>query len=164
VPTIARACVIREVDASDAALQRLLKDADREFLERYPELNGQRRGPLLPSIRFLIAYRRDAAVGCLALQPGGIETSQKSWEVKRLFVSPRARRSGEARQLMNAVENLAKSLGADVICFETGYRQPEAMQLVGQLGYERIPLYPPYLGDPFGRCFAKFLCPSSSRT
>ena len=135
----------------------LLVQADQEFVKRYPELDGQRRGPLLPGIRFLLARLGAATVGCCALQKGGDPFTKDTYEVKRLFVIPGARGSGAADALMISIESLASEIGAKLLCFETGTRQPEAIHVVLRHGYTPVKPYSPYYDDPFARCFDDFL-------
>jgi putative acetyltransferase len=146
---------ISECTVQDPALTELLHQANLEFNRRYPESNGQRRGPLLPDIRFLIARRAGVAVGCCALQKGGELSVDGAYEAKRLFVVPAARGSGAASALMNAVETLAASIGAEILLAETGTRQPEVIRILVRLGYVQIAPYPPYLDDPLAQCFCK---------
>lgn len=141
--------------SQDPALLELLRRADLEFVTRYPELRGQRRGPLLPDIRFLVAQSGAVAAGCCALQAGGSTLVRRPYELKRLFVIPEARGTGVIDALLNAAEGLAVELGAELLCLETGERQPAAMRVALRHGYAPIPPYPPYLDDPFARCFAK---------
>jgi putative acetyltransferase len=136
-------------------LLALLAQADAEFVTRYPELNGQRRGPVLGDARFLVARSDGVAVGCVALQEGGEPAGAGCYELKRMFVVPQARGTGAADVLMRHAEMLAIRIGAQMLCLETGERQPEAARLVERHGYARIAPYPPYLDDPFARCYGK---------
>lgn len=136
-------------------LLELLECADKEFLKRYPELDGRRRGQLSPDARFVTARRNGTARGCCALQQGGEPTVRNGYEVKRLYVRPGDRGTGAVDALMQAIENLATHLSASSIYFETGIRQPEAIRVVLRHGYKLVEPYPPYLDDPFARCYAK---------
>src|ERR1700733_5971443 len=102
---------IAERSFQDPAVMKLLVEADREFAERYPELKGRRRGPLLPDIRILLAYQGATPVGCCALQSGGQPSIDGSYEVKRFYVIGKCRGTGAADALMDAVGFLAQSMG-----------------------------------------------------
>jgi len=136
-------------------LLALLHQADLEFATRYPELLGQRRGPVLDDARFFLSRNQNVAVGCCALQEGGAPAVAGCYELKRMFVAPQARGTGAADALMRFAETLAIHIGARMLCLETGARQPEAARLVERHGYVRIAPYPPYLDDPFARCYGK---------
>lgn len=146
---------VTERSFQDSDVLKLLAETDQEFVRRYPELKGQRRGPLLPDIRILIAYQSAVPVGCCALQVGGEPSIRGSFEVKRLYVVRECRGTGVTDALMSAIEDLAGSIGAKLLCFETGTRQPEAAHVVLRRGYAHIRPYPPYPEDPFAICFAK---------
>jgi hypothetical protein len=146
---------IYECTPEDPVLSELLYQADCEFNKRYPESGGQRRGPLLPGIRFIVVRHGNVAVGCCALQKGGEFSANGAYEVKRLFVIPEARSTGAVNVLMRAIESLAVSIDAKLLLFETGTRQPESISVAVRHGYRLIPPYPPYLDDPFAQCFAK---------
>jgi putative acetyltransferase len=150
-------CDVIEIARQHPPLLELLAAADREFIARYPELRGRRRGPLLPGIRFFLAHRGIAAVGCCALQQGLTTSVGRSYEVKRLFVIPEARGTGIVDALLISIEIIAITNGAQWLFFETGVRQPEAIHAVLRHGYCPINAYPPYHDDPFAQCFAKQL-------
>jgi GNAT superfamily N-acetyltransferase len=62
-------------------------------------------------------------------------------ELERLYVAPRARGRGLARQLVALVEDDARRHGAARVVLDTGIRQPEAIALYRALGYR--PVAPP---------------------
>lgn len=154
-------------------LTELLTASHREHLARYPELAGAYRAVVDPGARFLLARetggepvdtRRPlpppAAVGCVAVQPLAAQgVPPDTYEIKRLYVHPRARGLGVGRALLGAAEQLSSQLGARVLYLETGVRHTAALRLFALCGFEPVPLYPPYLDDPFARCFGKRLAP-----
>jgi GNAT superfamily N-acetyltransferase len=83
-------------------------------------------------------------------------------EVKRMYTRPAARRRGVSRALLAWLECQATALGYRRIHLETGLRQPEAIALYETAGYERIPPYGDYPGDPRAVCFGKDLAHSRS--
>ena len=76
-------------------------------------------------------------------------------EIKRMFVSAEARKSGVATALLAALEASARNAGMRRMILETGTAQPEAIALYIKSGYERIPNYGHYKDYPdcvsFGR-------------
>lgn len=80
------------------------------------------------------------------------------WEVKRLYVSKQARGRGIGRRIMSDLEAAARGGGAKRLILQTGDRQPEAVALYEQTGYQRIEIYEPYVTTfTFSRCFEKIL-------
>ena len=80
---------------------------------------------------------------------GFLVTDQGYGEVKRIFVSPKARGFGLGRAVMDHLEREARSLGLSRLKLETGIYQPEALGLFEVCGYavcERFGDYPE--GDP----------------
>lgn len=151
-------------------LAHLLTESHREHLARYPELAGSYRAVVEPGARFLLARAADgepvdapeapSAIGCVAVQPLTAEgIPQGAYEIKRLYVHPRARGLGAGRALLAAAERLSSQLGARVLYLETGVRHTAALRLFALCRFEPAPLYPPYLDDPFARCFSKRLTP-----
>jgi putative acetyltransferase len=76
-------------------------------------------------------------------------------ELRRMEVTPAARRCGISRRLLGELEETARSLWYTVIRLETGNRQAEAVGLYESVGYARIPPYGPYVGDERSVCFEK---------
>ena len=78
-------------------------------------------------------------------------------EVKRVFVDKGSRGTGVSVRLMLALEAVARDHGATELILQTGDRQPEAVALYEKLGYQRIPVFPPYQTLTHSKCFAKTL-------
>ena len=78
-------------------------------------------------------------------------------EVKRVFVTPRARGRGLSRLLMAEAEKIAREHRADSLVLQTGDRQPDAVTLYRSIGYRTVDVFPPY--DLIGNsiCFEKSL-------
>ena len=77
---------------------------------------------------FLIAYLGDAAVGCGAVR----RIDDSTAELKRMYVDPSVRGRGIGRELIAALENEARQLGAVRVVLETGTRLSRAIRM-----YER---------------------------
>lgn len=89
-------------------------------------------------------------VGHIALCRHGVDL-----ELKRMFVTRPARRTGVATALLTAADRAAAELGAPRIVLQTGDRQPAAVRMYERAGYHRIPVFPPYDRLPFSICYAK---------
>lgn len=128
------------VDAGDG--QALVEAMIAEMRELYDglELNAAgmpRAGPSElgpPGGTLLVGYRDGRAV-CT----GGVKRlSTDACEIKRMYVSPSARRQGVGRALLRALEDAARSLGYRVVRLDTGHRQPGSQALYESEGYQPI--------------------------
>lgn len=87
-----------------------------------------------PAGLLLMAYLREEPIGCSALKmhenaPG---------EIKRMWVSPRARGLGLGRRLLQEVERHAREAGVRVLHLETNRALLEAIGLYRQSGYQEV--------------------------
>lgn len=81
--------------------------------------------------------------GCIALRPvdiAGIDPG-RACEIKRLIVSPDARRGGLGRQLVRRIQVEAARLGYTYAVLDTLYRLPGAEALYQAEGFAVIPAY-----------------------
>src|SRR5262245_12010900 len=88
-----------------------------------------------PDGGFFVAYVEGEPAGCGAWRSHA-ETAEIA-EVKRVYVTEKARGLGVARQIMTTLEDDARAHGRTRMILETGIRQPEAIALYESLGYER---------------------------
>jgi GNAT superfamily N-acetyltransferase len=93
-----------------------------------------------PGFAFVLAWHDGQAVGCGALKP----LMPGVGEIKRMFVEPAARRQGIGREILRALESIARPLGYTTLWLETGVRQPGAIRLYETCGYSRIERYGPF--------------------
>ena len=102
---------------------------------------------------FLVAWQGNEPVGC-----GGLRAHEgDTGELKRMYVTPAARRTGVARTVLGALETHARDVGYARLRLETGVKQPEAIALYASAGYEPIAPYGIYRASPLSRCFEKRL-------
>jgi GNAT superfamily N-acetyltransferase len=107
----------------------------------------------LPDGVFLAVHDEGRAVAC-----GGVcRFDETRAELKRMYVVPEARGRGLGRLLLEALEDEARRLGYAGIVLETGEGQQESLGLYASAGYEPIPCYGVYAGQPISRCFEKRL-------
>jgi putative acetyltransferase len=91
------------------------------------------------------------ALGMAAL----VEKGDGTAELKRMFVHEDARGRGLASALLAAVEEGAAGSAVSTLQLETGPLQHAAIALYERRGYERIPNFGPYVGDPHSICYSK---------
>jgi putative acetyltransferase len=138
----------------DAAL--LIARLSTELGERYGDDGAGAFAPedvLVGGAAFVVARLEGRPVGCGALRP----MADGAGEVKRLYVEPEARGRGVARQVLSALEALARGYGYRILRLETGLLQPESIRLYEAAGYTRIPCYGRYADNPLSVCFEKRL-------
>jgi DNA-binding MarR family transcriptional regulator/GNAT superfamily N-acetyltransferase len=93
---------------------------------------------LVPPIgALLVARLRERPVGCGALKLHGAQPA----EIKRMWVSPEARGLGLGRRLLRALEEHARSAGAQVVRLETNRALTEAIQMYRASGFTEVPAF-----------------------
>jgi putative acetyltransferase len=136
-------------DATDPELAALVIAQQRELAESGDEVVY----PARDDVTYLVAVVDGRVVACGAWQALDADTA----ELKRMYVRPAYRGRGIARQMIVALEEEAYATGRWVIQLETGIYLPAAIALYRSAGYEPIPAYGEYVGNPYSVCFAKRL-------
>jgi GNAT superfamily N-acetyltransferase len=78
---------------------------------------------------------------------GGVKRlDDRACEIKRMYVVPDARGRGTGRELLAALEALARDLGYAVARLDTGAKQPRARRMYERAGYASVP---DYNGNPY---------------
>jgi GNAT superfamily N-acetyltransferase len=98
-----------------------------------------------PTGLYLVGWEGGTAVAGGGLRRHGDGVA----EVKRMFVRPEARSRGIARELLDALEAAASSLGYERVLLDTGPKQVHAINLYTAAGF--IPVEP-YNDNPYA-CF-----------
>lgn len=90
-----------------------------------------------PAGLFLVAYLRDAPIGCGALKhfPDGVS------DLKRMWVAEPARGLGIGRRLLAELEARAAERGSRVVRLETSRLLAEAIGLYLSAGYAEVPAF-----------------------
>ena len=123
-----------------------LRVRDREEHTFYAQFNK------IDSLReVVVAYADNIAVGCGAIKA----YSDKTAEVKRMFVRTENRGRGVAGKILQELEIWAKELSFDECILETGFKQPEAIAFYKKSGYQVIPNYGQYVGVENSVCMIK---------
>lgn len=155
---------IAAVDPQGEDALGLLREAAIEARTLYPELFPP--GAAMPDNKptpergiYLVCYIDEEPVACGALRP--IDTATA--EIRRMFVTSRARRNGIAKAILVELENRAAAFGYRSLRLETGVRQSAAMALYEQHGFRRIPPFGDYVSDPVSVCYEKHLAPAAAQ-
>jgi GNAT superfamily N-acetyltransferase len=78
---------------------------------------------------------------------GGVKRlDDRTCEIKRMYVVPDARGRGVGRELLAALESLARDLGYAAARLDTGAKQPGARRMYERAGYVAVP---DYNGNPY---------------
>lgn len=147
---------IEQVDWADAGATELRAEQRAEIELRYGTPDSE-PGPA-PSASditaFFVAYAEDGTpVGC-----GGLRQLDASHgEIKRMYVRPSHRGTGVSVAVLGALENDARARGWDRLVLETGDEQPDAIRFYEREGYELIPNFGYYVGEPLSKCYGKAL-------
>lgn len=160
--TVVSPVSIESVAWSDERAVRLRAAMDAEMDERYS--SAWEDWDAAAAARAQAAFSVDPAdirATFLALVDGepvghaALRRLGEEWELKRVVTLASHRGQGVSRLLIAAVEDAARSEGAARLILQTGDRQPEAVRLYEWLGYEPIPIYPPYEVIPMSLCYAR---------
>ena len=92
-------------------------------------------------------------VACAALRP----FSEDTVELKRMFVSPKWRRKGLGKAILQKCEEMARQENYRYIVLETNILLPDARSLYEKAGYARIDSYGPYAFLKETLCMGKAL-------
>lgn len=143
-------------DHPDAA--KLIAELQQEYVVRYGGEDHTPVGPAEfapPCGLFLVGYLDGAGVAC-----GGWRSHGADAEIKRMYVSHTARRTGLARRMLAELERTAREAGHRRVILETGAMQPEAVALYRSSGYTPIPAFGYYANSPHSMHFARDLGPA----
>jgi putative acetyltransferase len=133
---------IERITTATDELRLLIGELDQVLAAEY--LPEQRHGLALealfqPHIRFFLARRNGAAIGC-----GGIALFDDFAEVKRMYVRETARGRGVAQALLTRIEIEARVAGLVVLRLETGDRQAAALRFYAQAGFRPCAVFGDY--------------------
>jgi GNAT superfamily N-acetyltransferase len=117
-------------------------------LDRYSALEF-----LPPAGAFVILEEEGATVSGGALRRLGPGIG----EIKRMWTAPSHRGRGYSRRILTALEEAAVRRGYHTVRLETGDKLTAAIGLYRSAGYEPIPGYGPWAGDPRALSFEKRL-------
>ena len=101
----------------------------------------------------VIAYVKGRAAGCAGMKA----YSENDAEIKRVWVEPEYRRNRIADEMMNRIEDKARSLGFKRVILQTRPVMKDAVGLYLKRGYGQIENYPPYDHLEGAVCFSREL-------
>ena len=135
---------VRREAADSLVAVRLVEAMVTEMEELYDLRTGTGLGLSAPPAdfsppggAFLVIYEDGKPVA-----GGGVKRDEDGIaEIKRMYVAPGARGRGLGRQLLEALEEEARSLGYARIRLDTGARQPEARAMYERAGYHAVDDY-----------------------
>lgn len=133
---------IKRTDSTNTDFQMLVALLNADLKERDGEENSF-YAPFntINNIKqAIVAYKDKRAVACGAFK----HYTEKTVEIKRMFVLGDYRGQGIAQQVLLALEKWATELKYHKCILETGKRQPEAIRLYEKAGYQRISNYGQY--------------------
>jgi putative acetyltransferase len=156
---------VENVDPQGADALALLREAAIEARGLYPEwvtpnAPWPTNGPTPERGTYLIAYVEGRPVACGAFRP----LDRSVAEVRRMFVTRAARRSGFAKIIMQELEAQAREFGYIALRLETGVRQLPAMSLYESCGFARIAPFGEYINDPTSVCFERQIARAQPKT
>jgi GNAT superfamily N-acetyltransferase len=131
----------------------LVAALDKSLWERYPELKSNYWGNNILEVNpnVVVIYFENEAVACGCFK----KYDKKTIEIKRMFVSPKARGLGLAKRILQELELWASELGYTFAVLETLHEQQEAIGLYQKVGYAIVDNYEPYIGLKYSICMKK---------
>ena len=138
--------VIEETERPTEEVRILIQQLEDELSPHYER--HQRHGLQLeaifqPGIHFFVARRAGEALGC-----GGVALSPGFAEVKRMFVSRKARGRGIADAIMDRLADVARETGRPLLRLETGDCQQAAIRFYRRYGFSFCGPFEPYSTMP----------------
>ena len=147
---------------TDADVARLVAEVQQEYVQRYGGPDSAAVDPREfepPEGLFLVGLLAGVPVatgGWRRLDAPGYDPASDA-EIKRMYVSARARRRGLARLMLAELERSAALAGLERLVLNTGPQQPEAVALYTGAGYDVVPGFGYYVRYPDALFYGKKL-------
>jgi GNAT superfamily N-acetyltransferase len=163
VPVAAPGARLRPVPFADPDVQHLVEEVQAYYVSIY---GGPDDSPIddgefePPSGTFVLATDATGPVGMGGWRhrPDLRHLFDASVaEVKRMYVTPRARRRGISGLVLADLERSATAAGVELLVLETGAVQEDAVALYTSCGYTRTLDFGHYAESDLSRCYAKRL-------
>jgi putative acetyltransferase len=147
--------VVEPVDPRRPEVRALVAELDAYMQGLYPAESNHLvdvEALARPEVKFFVGRVDGEGLGCagIMLRAGddkGGGAREAYAEVKRIYVSPRARGLGLGGMLMQRLEDAARAEGMGLLRLETGPRQPEALALFAAHGFARSGHFGDYPAD-----------------
>ena len=137
--------MIAQVDPRAPSSAALIQELDRHLNGLYPADSNHLMdidALCAPDVRFFVAQVDGETVGC-----GAVKQYAHYTEVKRVYVSTRARGLGVAKRLIETLEKATRDAGLAVMRLETGIYQPDALALFEKMGFSHTSSFGDYPKD-----------------
>jgi putative acetyltransferase len=128
--------VFRRDDALSPDALSMIAESEAELASLYPPEVRYAFSPeqlTEAGVRFLTAHEDGSVVGC-----GGVASCDGYAELKRIFVTAKARNRGIAARIVAELEDIASAEGFERMRLETGTASPDALALYRKIGYREI--------------------------
>jgi putative acetyltransferase len=147
--------IIKRTTSENADFVKLIARLDKDLLNRYDsaQKNYDEHNKIELIDTVLIIYDIDRPIGCGCFKRFDKDTA----EIKRMFIESDYRGKGISKVILKELENWASGLGFLRFVLETGKKQPEAIGLYQNYGFNRIDNYGQYADLPNSFCFEKIL-------
>src|SRR4051794_25143551 len=147
---------IRRVGYGHPDAVMLIEQVQAEYVVRYGGPDETPLDPLMfepPGGSFFVGYvdGRPVATGAWRRSAVAALGTERTAEIKRMYVAPAVRGRGLARRMLAHLEASAAGHGAEAMVLETGLAQPEAIALYESSGYQPIPAFGHYQDAPLSR-------------
>lgn len=153
-------------DHPDAAA--MIAEVQQEYVVRYggPDDSPVDPAEFAPPLGLFMVGYADLGDGEVVVATGGWRSHGAEAEIKRMYVTPKARGRGYARRVLAQLEATARDAGHERLILETGLKQPEAIALYRSAGYTAVPPFGHYADTPLSVHLGKALteesaCPST---
>ena len=153
--TTKKLIVIEQTDPRRPEVRELVAELDAYMQRLYPAESNHLldvESLAQPEVLFFVGRVDGESLACGAIvlrgaEEGRHESGEAYAEVKRIYVSPRARGLGLGKKLLSHLEDAARAHRLHLICLETGVYQPEALGLFAHHGFARCRHFGDYPPD-----------------
>lgn len=154
--------VIEKRGYDDPDVVRMVAEVQQVYVEMYGGPDDARVEPgefVAPQGLFLVGILDSVAVAIGGWRRLGLDDA----EIKRMYVSPSARRRGLSRLMLAEVERTAAEAGVHRLVLNTGPHQTAAIALYEQAGYVPVAPFGHYAEFGAALFFAKPVSADASR-
>lgn len=153
---------VRRVPYDDPDAAALIERLQQVYVERYGARDDDPTGAAMfehPDGSFFVGYLDRTPVASGAWRRAGLSAlgTDRTAEIKRMYVIEECRRAGLARRMLAHLERTAAEAGYEGLVLSTGQLQPEAIALYRSSGYERIPPFGFYEHADLVQCLGRRL-------
>ncbi|MBK7978489.1 MAG: GNAT family N-acetyltransferase [Ignavibacteriae bacterium] len=142
--------------ADNNDFNELIKRLNAELRERYvdQETKFAPHNILSTDVKTVLIYYNNLAIACGSFRE---DKQIDTVEIKRMYVEKEYRSNGFGKIVLIELERWAAELKYKYAILETGNNQLEAIKLYQNMGYQKIPNFPPYENIPESICMKKLL-------